>query len=337
MTKPSFERAQQRHAAAASPARLTLICARCRATGDAEDEAFAGFGDLLGFTPVELKLKRADGWTPEVQKAFIAALAVTGSPRQAAAAVGRSLNGAHELLDREGSESFAAAWAGALAVAREKGEHRLAAGVQYVAAKDSRWAPTDGRRKSRYEQFVASAEDEFDDPDGEAAMAVKTAALQSILRKYILKLEQERSARTEGRIAEADFTLRQLTWLEVVMDALSGDLLTFLKRFRHKGHALLDIAETDASRLLGQLRRNFWEHHGAPPRPDHPPERFLQEAGDGVWTEPGEHTTGGTKQEHQRQVHEQQERRREEAERQIKWEAEALRAYERRRASGAAS
>ena len=64
---------------------IPVICDRCRAEGFGNAEEFADFGDLLDFEPVPRR-PRADGWTPEVQRAFIAALAVTGSDRQAARA-----------------------------------------------------------------------------------------------------------------------------------------------------------------------------------------------------------------------------------------------------------
>ena len=41
----------------------------------------------LEFEPVPRKLGRDGGWTAEAQRAFIAALAATGSPRRAAAAI----------------------------------------------------------------------------------------------------------------------------------------------------------------------------------------------------------------------------------------------------------
>jgi hypothetical protein len=54
----------------------------------AGDEAISAIPDLLNFDPVPRRA-RADGWTAEHQRAFIAALAVTGSARQAARAIGK--------------------------------------------------------------------------------------------------------------------------------------------------------------------------------------------------------------------------------------------------------
>lgn len=61
------------------------------------------------FSPVPLRA-RADGWTPTRQAAFLGALAVTGSVRDAARAVGMSRETAYRLRGKPGAGSFAAAW-----------------------------------------------------------------------------------------------------------------------------------------------------------------------------------------------------------------------------------
>lgn len=61
------------------------------------------------FDPVPRKF-RHDGWTPERQRAFIAALADTGYVSQACAIVGMTAVGAYYLRRQPGAESFAAAW-----------------------------------------------------------------------------------------------------------------------------------------------------------------------------------------------------------------------------------
>lgn len=66
------------------------------------------------FTPVPMQRRRHDGWTPERQRAFIEMLSVTGQIAEACRAVGISRKSAYKLLDRPGSESFAAAWGAAL-------------------------------------------------------------------------------------------------------------------------------------------------------------------------------------------------------------------------------
>ena len=69
---------------------------------------------LPAFEPVPRKTRRHDGWTPERQKAFIAALADTGSVKRAARWVNMSPEGAYWLRRQNGSESFRRAWECAL-------------------------------------------------------------------------------------------------------------------------------------------------------------------------------------------------------------------------------
>ena len=103
---------------------VPVICDKCRATGMAGDEAFSAIPDILNFTPVERRA-HVNGWRPEHQRAFIAALAITGSPRQAARAIGRHAFGAEQLRNHRGGKSFAAAWDAALELARERETHRI--------------------------------------------------------------------------------------------------------------------------------------------------------------------------------------------------------------------
>jgi hypothetical protein len=67
----------------------------------------------LAFTPVPVK-PRHDGWTVERQKWFILRLALGGCVSVAARGVGMTRRSAYRLLDRPGSEGFAAAWGKAL-------------------------------------------------------------------------------------------------------------------------------------------------------------------------------------------------------------------------------
>lgn len=68
---------------------------------------------LPDFTPVPRKY-RHDGWTPERQRAFIAALADTGSVSRAAAMVNMAQTNCYTLRRAAGAESFRRAWEAAL-------------------------------------------------------------------------------------------------------------------------------------------------------------------------------------------------------------------------------
>ena len=65
------------------------------------------------FEPVPRKYRR-DGWTPERQQAFIAALADTGNVTAACEHVGMTTEGVYYLRRQPGAESFARAWEVAL-------------------------------------------------------------------------------------------------------------------------------------------------------------------------------------------------------------------------------
>ncbi len=113
---------------------LPVICDKCRAQGAAGDEAFAEIPDLLAFDPVP---RRAHDrlWPADVQRAFIAALAVSGSPVRAARSVSRHAFGAEKLRKARGSRSFGEAWEAALDLARERELTRLHGSLEQLSEK----------------------------------------------------------------------------------------------------------------------------------------------------------------------------------------------------------
>jgi hypothetical protein len=310
---------------------IPVICDRCRAEGLAGEDPFEAFGALLDFEPVPRSAKRADGWDAEVQRAYIAALSLTGTDRAACRAVGKSAFGVTQLIRHEGSESFRAAREEALAMAADERSRRLAEGLRAVAADQSGWRPPEppwsGAASRRPPPAaVADLEPALEPAGTDSVDADKLIEeLLSILaRKYFSKLEQERQARLQGRIAEADFYVRQITCLEVSLDMVSGDGMAYLRDFRCRGHDLLHIAETEMSRLLDQARRIHWERCGEPPRPDHPPLHLLVQQ-EGFAIEPLDATSSGHPDglTHAEQYRLHQERNARDAEAQIAWEAQA--------------
>ncbi len=69
---------------------------------------------LLDFLPYCHKRPRSNSILPEVQRAFVLALAETGIVKQAAARVGKSLEALYKLRERPGAEDFRRAWDEAL-------------------------------------------------------------------------------------------------------------------------------------------------------------------------------------------------------------------------------
>lgn len=85
------------------------------------------------FVPVPRAARRRDGWTPDRQHAFVAALARLPSVRAAARSVGMSARSAHRLRAAPGAEDFALAWDEALEIgmqhARDRALERALDGV----------------------------------------------------------------------------------------------------------------------------------------------------------------------------------------------------------------
>ncbi|MBR0551691.1 hypothetical protein [Stakelama marina] len=75
--------------------------------------------DLLLFEPVPQRRVRANGWSAEVQRAFIDGLARTGVVARAARSVGKSARSAYALRDRDGAQDFSRAWDQAMRCARD--------------------------------------------------------------------------------------------------------------------------------------------------------------------------------------------------------------------------
>ncbi len=74
---------------------------------------------IPNFTPWRAKRERVGGWSPEVQRAFIAELTRIGSVGAAARSVGKTARSAYQLRDKDGAESFAVAWLAAMQVGQE--------------------------------------------------------------------------------------------------------------------------------------------------------------------------------------------------------------------------
>lgn len=73
---------------------------------------------LLRFRPVPVRAQR-NGWTPDLQRGFILALARGAGPDEAARALGRTRQSAYRLRARPDAASFAAAWDRAQEFARQ--------------------------------------------------------------------------------------------------------------------------------------------------------------------------------------------------------------------------
>lgn len=223
---------------------------------------------LLHFEPVVRKCVRHDGWLAERQREFIIALTELGHAEQAAHAVGGTMSGAYKLRTANGGEGFAKSWDSALALhlrrnPRPEPKGRPSRGEIESGVGRTPWpsaAPPSGPTPDARYRHAPS-----DPPE----MSVQEF-LREISRRYLLKLRQEREARLEGRIVEADYYVRQLSWIEIVAD-IGGNAQELIETLKRGGVDAIRIAATPMSAYLEKLRRLYWQEKGEAARPPAPP------------------------------------------------------------------
>ncbi len=91
----------------ATPRQATSAAAHIAPPPDDDDP-------LLAFAPYLHSAPRRNSITPDLQRRFVATLAVTGIVAQAARSIGRSMEALYKLRARPGAEGFAVAWDEAL-------------------------------------------------------------------------------------------------------------------------------------------------------------------------------------------------------------------------------
>lgn len=107
------------------PPPMPVICDACKAHGNAGDEGFGKITDILNFEPVPRRTQ-VNNWTPELQRAFVAALALTGSEHRAGKAIGRHEYGAQKLRKARGGKAFDEACEAALGIYHDREMVRIA-------------------------------------------------------------------------------------------------------------------------------------------------------------------------------------------------------------------
>jgi hypothetical protein len=75
---------------------------------------------LLNFEPVVRKIKRPDGWTPELQRELIARIAATGTIQQAVWQMGKHATGAEALYKTPTADAFRKSWDAAVIIGRRR-------------------------------------------------------------------------------------------------------------------------------------------------------------------------------------------------------------------------
>jgi hypothetical protein len=216
---------------------------------------------LLTFTPVPRRNIRHDGWSPAHQRGFIAWLAVRGKVPVAARAVGRRESGAWSLRNSDELGAFTAAWDRALALYHMR---RVAADPPPLLRAPARPDPPRPEPRHPGERREARARQAAGEPELEEGE--KCELLDEILKRYLVKLKAERAARLEGRIVEADYYVRQLTFIELVLD-VGGRTQQLVDGMKQGNRHPVEIAATPGSAFLEKLRRAVWLEKGEADRP----------------------------------------------------------------------
>ncbi|WP_084580229.1 hypothetical protein [Sphingomonas azotifigens] len=311
------------------------------------------------FTPVPRK-HRVDGWTPARQRAFIAALAATGSVTAAARSINMAKEGAYMLRLHPQGASFRAAWEAALTagldrlrdIAIERAIDGVPVPVFYKGEQcgEKRWhndrllmfilrhrapdkygalaalppgtrhpdtvaregagpedtpapCPVCARRKAEYQALA--------EPDAPMPEEMRKV-LDTLFTRYAAKVRSERQLRLQGEIVAADFTLRQLTHIELILAnaGMSDAMITLFTTDYGPNGRVQEFAHPMTAKL-DALRRKAWAESGEPARPPLP--MYARS--------PGTALVGGPDRDERDRARQDAERRMAEA--QAEWEAAA--------------
>ena len=183
---------------------MPVICDKCRAEGTAGDAMFAAIPDILNFEPVPRRAA-VNSWSAEHQRAFIAALAITGSAKKAAATIGRHTFGADQLRKARGGKSFSDAWDAALEVARERELARVYENLAELQADDE-------AANARGQQPAARIDQPYyeDDSDEDPFTAMQQIFRERILRArrlllFLLTEDEEKQRAWEVLVGPVDW------------------------------------------------------------------------------------------------------------------------------------
>ena len=222
---------------------------------------------LLNFEPVVRKIKRPDGWTPELQRELIARIAATGTVQSAVWQMGKHATGAEALYKTPIAKSFRTSWDAAIIIGRRR--NGLDSQPPFTGA-----VPGINRRNPRGRNAEAQPEPEITMSDDE-----KWQLICAIGTKFMRKVAAERQARLAGQIVAADFYLRQITMMEVMFDltatSLGFDPHSTLRELHRGPIHSREIVSTPFSDWLDRVRRAWWQSEGDPERPPYPDLRFL--------------------------------------------------------------
>ena len=166
-------------------------------------------GTLPAFIPVPRAKERSNGWKPQVQRAFIEALADTGSVASACRQVGRAEVGAYLLRRHPEAASFRAAWQAALDLGMQRIEDvamdRALNGVEVPVYSYGKLVGSRRVHNDRLLMFMLRnrAPDRFTEGRAKGLNAVGQMELKRLKKQWREEYERERAQGGEQRVYDA--------------------------------------------------------------------------------------------------------------------------------------
>jgi hypothetical protein len=165
---------------------------------------------LLDFEPVVRKVKRPDGWTPELQRELIARIASTGTLQSAVWQMGKHATGAEGLYKTPSADTFRAAWDSALAIGRRRN------GLDSQPPFRGEVPGITRRRKSTERQGEGQVVNEFGEYEDEASLDRRAGEARDSISAKLLRCRRmylsEISASPGKRAAFEILTGFEIDW-----------------------------------------------------------------------------------------------------------------------------
>ena len=165
---------------------------------------------LLDFEPVPRKRQVEGGWTPDLQREFIARLASHGSAGHACDEMGKDLTGMRKLYRNPLAASFRGSWHSAIDLARERRAEQVPDGPPPMAKPPTidhrfRHAPSPPPSPARGEGEVLNEYGEYEDEESlrERAAEAKDSISAKVLRSrrlYLMSISGEPAKRAAFEI-----------------------------------------------------------------------------------------------------------------------------------------
>lgn len=216
---------------------------------------------LPPFAPVPRLVDRSNGWKPEVQLAFIEALADTGSVRAACRQVGRTEHGAYQLRRHPEAGEFRAAWEAALALGIRRIEDvamdRALNGVEVPVYSYGQLVGTRVTYNDRLLMFLLRnrAPDRFAEGGAKAMNAIDRMELKRLKKQWRKEWEAQLPRRQMLEAAEArrmiDAKLEQLRQRVLEREARRWERLSDETRAAHAEYMRLRERDLAKPYVLG--------------------------------------------------------------------------------------